>query len=144
MSDFLMIENGDGGELDISADGDIILNNTLYNAVYLSIFGGKAFYDVFDTEDTETDNDDIEAELKRPVTVPNLNNLASLAVSKLNWMINAGIVKNVDASANARIDKITELIITITRPDDVTEKYGINWDREQSELKRFGEIYGRV
>lgn len=142
--DFLMIENGDGGELDISADGDIILNNTLYNAVYLSIFGGKAFYDVFDAEDTETDNDDIEAELKRPVTVPNLNNLASLAVSKLNWMINAGIVKNVDASANARIDKITELIITITRPDDVTEKYGINWDREQSELKRFGEIYGRL
>lgn len=139
-----MIENGDGGELDISADGDIILNNTLYNAVYLSIFGGKAFYDVFDAEDTETDNDDIEAELKRPVTVPNLNNLASLAVSKLNWMINAGIVKNVDASANARIDKITELIITITRPDDVTEKYGINWDREQSELKRFGEIYGRL
>lgn len=142
--DFLMIENGDGGELDISTDGDIILNNTLYNAVYLSIFGGKAFYDVFDAEDTETDNDDIEAELKRPVTVPNLNNLASLAVSKLNWMINAGIVKNVDASANARIDKITELIITITRPDDVTEKYGINWDREQSELKRFGEIYGRL
>lgn len=139
-----MIENGDGGELDISADGDIILNNTLYNAVYLSIFGGKAFYDVFDAEDTETDNDDIEAELKRPVTVPNLNNLASLAVSKLNWMINAGIVKNVDASANARIDKITELIITITRPDDVTEKYGIIWDREQSELKRFGEIYGRL
>lgn len=139
-----MIENGDGGELDISADGDIILNNTLYNAVYLSIFGGKAFYDVFDAEDTETDNDDIEAELKRPVTVPNLNNLASLAVSKLNWMINAGIVKNVDASANARIDKITELIITITRPDDVTEKYGIIWDREQAELKRFGEIYGRL
>lgn len=139
-----MIENGDGGELDISADGDIILNNTLYNAVYLSIFGGKAFYDVFDAEDTETDNDDIEAELKRPVTVPNLNNLASLAVSKLNWMINAGIVKNVDASANARIDKITELIITITRPDDVTEKYGIIWDRESSELKRFGEIYGRL
>lgn len=144
MSDFLMIENGDGGELDISADGDIILNNTLYNAVYLSIFGGKAFYDVFDAEDTETDSDDIEAELKRPVTVPNLNNLASLAVSKLNWMINAGIVKNVDASANARIDKITELIITITRPDDVTEKYGIIWDREQAELKRFGEIYGRL
>ncbi|PWL79707.1 hypothetical protein DBY21_02890 [Candidatus Gastranaerophilales bacterium] len=144
MSDFLMIENGDGGELDISADGDIILNNTLYNAVYLSIFGGKAFYDVFDAEDTETDNDDIEAELKRPVTVPNLNNLASLAVSKLNWMINTGIVKNVDASANARIDKITEIIITITRPDDVTEKYGIIWDREQSELKRFGEIYGRL
>lgn len=139
-----MIENGDGGELDINTDGDIILNNTLYNAVYLSIFGGKAFYDVFDAEDTETDNDDIEAELKRPVTVPNLNNLASLAVSKLNWMINAGIVKNVDASANARIDKITELIITITRPDDVTEKYGIIWDREQAELKRFGEIYGRL
>lgn len=144
MSDFLMIDNGDGGELDISIDGDIILNNTLYNAAYLSLFGGKSFYDGFDIENAESESEDIEEELKKPVNIINLNNLASLAVSKLNWMINAGLVKSIDADANAKVDKITELIITITRPDDITEKYSFIWDREQAELKRFGEIYGRI
>ena len=144
MSDFLMIENGDGGELDINSDGDLVLNNTLYNAVYLSIFGGKAFYDEFDIDQAENNDDDIEAELSKPSTPDNLKNIASLAASKLGWLSNAGIIKNVDAEASVKTDKVTEIIITITRPDDVTEKYSLIWDKEQSELKRFGEIYGSV
>lgn len=142
--DFLMIENGDGGELDISADGDLVLNGTLYNAVYLSLFAGSAFYDEIDIENLEVQGDDIEQELRKPISVDNLNHLSGIATSKLNWMVTAGIVKNVDAEANAKGDKITELIITITRPDDDTEKYTLIWDQEQSELKQFGVIYGRL
>lgn len=139
-----MIENGDGGELDISADGDLVLNGTLYNAVYLSLFAGSAFYDEIDIENLEVQGDDIEQELRKPISVDNLNHLSGIATSKLNWMVTAGIVKNVDAEANAKGDKITELIITITRPDDDTEKYTLIWDQEQSELKQFGVIYGRL
>ena len=73
-----------------------------------------------------------------------MNNLSGIATSKLNWMVTAGLVKNVDAEANAKGDKITELIIIITRPDDDTEKYTLIWDQEQSELKQFGVIYGRL
>lgn len=142
--DFLMIENGDGGELDITADGDLVLNGTLYNAVYLSLFGGSAFYDEIDIENSEVKNEDIEQELRKPVSINNLNNLSVIATSKLNWMIATGLVKNVDAEANAKVDKITELIITVTRPDDVTEKYSLIWDQEQAELKQFGVIYGRL
>lgn len=142
--DFLMIENGDGGELDISADGDLVLNGTLYNAVYLSLFGGSAFYDEIDIENLEVQSDNIEQELRKPISVDNLNNLSGIATSKLNWMVTAGLVKNVDAEANAKGDKITELIIIITRPDDDTEKYTLIWDQEQSELKQFGVIYGRL
>lgn len=139
-----MIENGDGGELDISADGDLVLNGTLYNAVYLSLFGCSAFYDEIDIENLEVQSDNIEQELRKPISVDNLNNLSGIATSKLNWMVTAGLVKNVDAEANAKGDKITELIITITRPDDDTEKYTLIWDQEQSELKQFGVIYGRL
>ena len=114
------------------------------DAVYLSIFGGKAFYDEFDIDQAENNDDDIEAELSKPSTPDNLKNIASLAASKLGWLSNAGIIKNVDAEASVKTDKVTEIIITITRPDDVTEKYSLIWDKEQSELKRFGEIYGRV
>lgn len=142
--DFLIIENGDGGELDITADGDLVLNGTLYNAVYLSLFGGSAFYDEIDIENSEAKNEDIEQELRKPVSINNLNNLSGIATSKLNWMIATGLVKNVDAEANAKVDKITELIITVTRPDDVTEKYSLIWDQEQAELKQFGVIYGRL
>ncbi len=139
-----MIENGDGGELDINADGDLVLNSTLYNAVYLSLFGGLAFYDEIDIEDSEIENEDIEGELRKPVFVNNLNNLSGIAASKLNWMIAAGLVKNIEAEAKEKGNKITELIITLIRPDDATEKYTLLWDQEQSELKQFGVIYGRL
>ena len=142
--DFLMIENGDGGELDITDDGDLKLNYTLYNAVYLSLFGGKAFYDGIDIEGEDGDDVDIEAEFNKPATPDNLKNLAALISSKLNWMSNSGLIKTADATALTSLDKKTEVILTITQPDDTTEKYSIIWDCEKSELKHYGAIYGRI
>ena len=142
--DVLMIENGDGGELDVSSDGDLILNYTLYNAVYLSIFGGKAFYDVLDNETTDIENDDVEAEFNKPATPDNLKNLGAIIASKLDWMVTTELINSVDAVAVSGGNKTTEVVITITQPDSSVERYALVWDSEKSELKRFGEIYGRV
>ena len=142
--DVLMIENGDGGELDVSSDGDLILNYTLYNAVYLSIFGGKAFYDVLDNETTDIENDDVEAEFNKPATPDNLKNLGAIIASKLDWMVTTELINSVDAVAVSGGNKTTEVVITITQPDSSVERYALVWDSEMSELKRFGEIYGRV
>lgn len=139
-----MIENGDGGELDVSSDGDLILNYTLYNAVYLSIFGGKAFYDVLDNETTDIENDDVEAEFNKPATPDNLKNLGAIIASKLDWMVTTELINSVDAVAVSGGNKTTEVVITITQPDSSVERYALVWDSEKSELKRFGEIYGRV
>lgn len=139
-----MIENGDGGELDVSSDGDLILNYTLYNAVYLSIFGGKAFYDVLDNETTDIENDDVEAEFNMPATPDNLKNLGAIIASKLDWMVTTELINSVDAVAVSGGNKTTEVVITITQPDSSVERYALVWDSEKSELKRFGEIYGRV
>lgn len=139
-----MIENGDGGELDVSSDGDLILNYTLYNAVYLSIFGGKAFYDVLDNETTDIENDDVEAEFNKPATPDNLKNLGAIIASKLDWMVTTELISSVDAVAVSGGNKTTEVVITITQPDSSVERYALVWDSEKSELKRFGEIYGRV
>ena len=139
-----MIENGDGGELDVSSDGDLILNYTLYNAVYLSIFGGKAFYDVLDNETTDIENDDVEAEFNKPATPDNLKNLGAIIASKLDWMVTTELINSVDAVAVSGGNKTTEVVITITQPDSSVERYALVWDSEMSELKRFGEIYGRV
>lgn len=142
--DILMIENGDGGELDISSDGDLILNCTLYNAVYLSLFGGKVFYDVLDNDTFDIENDDVEAEFNKPATPDNLKNLGAIIASKLDWMVNSGLISSVDASAVSGGNKTTEVVLTITQPDGSVERYALVWDSEKSELKRFGEIYGRV
>lgn len=142
--DILMIENGDGGELDISSDGDLILNCTLYNAVYLSLFGGKAFYDVLDNDTFDIENDDVEAEFNKPATPDNLKNLGAIIASKLDWMVTTELISSVDAVAVSGGNKTTEVVITITQPDSSVERYALVWDSEKSELKRFGEIYGRV
>lgn len=142
--DILMIENGDGGELDVSSDGDLILNCTLYNAVYLSLFGGKVFYDVLDNDTFDIENDDVEAEFNKPATPDNLKNLGAIIASKLDWMVNSGLISSVDASAVSGENKTTKVVLTITQPDGSVERYALVWDSEKSELKRFGEIYGRV
>lgn len=139
-----MIENGDGGELDVSSDGDLILNCTLYNAVYLSLFGGKAFYDVLDNDTFDIENDDVESEFNKPATPDNLKNLGAIIASKLDWMVNSGLISSVDAAAVSGENKTTKVVLTITQPDGSVERYALVWDSEKSELKRFGEIYGRV
>lgn len=142
MSDFLIIENGDGGEIDISASGDIVLDGTFYSAIYLTLFGGKSFYSQFDVE--TSDNESIEIELNKPSNVDNLKNLANIINFKLNWLIDFGLAENIDTDVIADGDVLLKINITIKQPDGNLEKYGIIWDKEKSELKHFGEIYGRV
>lgn len=59
-------------------------------------------------------------------------------------MVNSGLISSVDAVAVSGGNKTTEVVITITQPDSSVERYALVWDSEKSELKRFGEIYGRV
>lgn len=141
--DFLMIENGDGGEVDVLSDGDIVIDRTYYTSIYLTLFGGKCFYKQFDM-DFPDDNESIEKELNKPTTQDNLKNLANMINFKLNWMVELGLAESIDTEALDGINSITKVNIAIVQPDGNTERYGIIWDREKSELKRYGEIYGRI
>ncbi len=141
--DFLMIENGDGGEIDTLPDGDIIIDGTYYTAVYLTLFCGNCFYKQLDMESAE-ENVSIEVELCKPSTQDNLKNLANIINYKLNWMIEQELAKNIEVNASAGQSSIIHIDIIITQPDGKSERFGIIWDKEKSELKRFGEIYGRV
>lgn len=141
--DFLMIENGDGGEIDISSNGDIVTDGTYYTAVYLSLFGGKSFYRQFDLESAE-DGESIEKELNKPIAPDNLKNLANIINFKLGWMVEQGLAESIDTEASGGKNSNIEVNIIIKQPDGSTQIYGIIWDKEKSELKRFGEIYGRV
>ena len=140
--DFLMIENGDGGELDIVPEGDLIVDETYYTAAYLSLFEGDTFYKKFHFQ--VNDNVNIETEFSKPATPDNLKNLSNIIILKLNWMIENGLAKNITADALPKENNITEVLISVVQPDNNVETFKIIWDRAKSELKRFGEIYERI
>ena len=76
--DFKLYEQGDGGELNIIG-GDIEPENTLSNSIYLSLFSGDVWYNVFEESDSLKTNDDIENLLKEfIVSTNNLRKLESL------------------------------------------------------------------
>lgn len=143
MSDLLMYECGDGGELGISG-GDLQLDNTFYSAMYLSLFEGRNFYNQLEDGFDESDTYDFETLLNSVSTEKDLKQIESVANLKLGWMIRDGLVAGVDTKAVFTANQIVSIDITTSQPDGSSEKYSLIWDQEKKLLSRFGEIYGRI
>ena len=73
--DILLMDNGDGAEVVLQA-GDLKGDGTLYTSVYLSLFGGDNFSNVF--EEYESDNE-FEESLNLPITKQNLKTVENKA-----------------------------------------------------------------
>ncbi len=143
MSDLLMYECGDGGELGISG-GDLQLDNTFYSAMYLSLFEGRNFYNQLEDGFDESDTYDFETLLNSVSTEKDLKQIESVANLKLGWLIRDGLVAGVDTKAVFTANQIVSIDITTSQPDGSSEKYSLIWDQEKKLLSRFGEIYGRI
>lgn len=144
MSDLLMLEHGDGGELALQ-NNDLVLDNTFYTAVYLALFEGKNYYNILKNDDDVNLNDeDFETALNCVINRKNLGHIESLANSLLNWMISEGLAQSIETQATGVDDGVTKVNITITEPDGNVGTYSILWDREKMLLKKFEVIYGGV
>ena len=137
MSDLLMLEHGDGGELALQ-NNDLVLDNTFYTAVYF-------YYNILKNDDDVNLNDeDFETALNCVINRKNLGHIESLANSLLNWMISEGLAQSIETQATGVDDGVTKVNITITEPDGNVGTYSILWDREKMLLKKFEVIYGGV
>lgn len=143
MSDLLMYECGDGGELGV-AGGDLLLDNTFYSSIYLSLFEGQNFYNQLEDGFDESDTFDFETLLNSVSTEKDLKQIESVANLKLNWMIRDGVVAGVETNAVFSGNQLVNIEIVTTQPDGGTENYSLIWDQEKKLLSRFGEIYGRI
>lgn len=131
-------ECGDGGDL-VQTDGfDLKTDGTLFSAIYISLFGGKAYYNLFDEDNTE--DIDFEEALRCEISVNNLNNIASIAAHKLQWLIDDGVCSNIETSATAGDIENTITVTVLTESDEKTTKYSLLWDRQKAELKSLKEI----
>lgn len=139
MSDIRIHECGDGGDLTITSGNDLQPEDTFFSVIYTSLFGGEAFYNIF--EENNTDDVDFEESLRCEVSIANLNNIANIASHKLQWMIDVGICSNIDTSATAgEVTNSITVKIVIHKPDGDVSRYDLLWDRQMAELKYFKEI----
>lgn len=141
MSDLLMIERGDGGELVLSAE-DLMLDETLFNPVYLSLFEGENYYSNLDTDTREHGSyTDYEKALNSTTSRVSMNQLESLTNEKLNWLVTKGIAETIETTVFCIEDALLDIDITITQPGGESEKYSILWDKQMEMLKKFEVLY---
>jgi phage gp46-like protein len=129
--DFKLAEYGDGAELNIIG-GDIEPEKGLSNAVYLSLFTGDNWYNIFEESKT-TDN--FETSLfGLLITTNNLKTIETLANEALNWLIEDNIAETIETRATTNSNGRINLRITITEPNNMTRKYAIIWKEQRLQL----------
>lgn len=132
--DFKIYEQGDGGELNIIG-GDIEPENTLSNSIYLSLFSGDVWYNIFEESDSLKTNDAVEQLLNEfIISTKNLRKLEALINESLNWLIEEGIIESIETSAMPSFESI-KISITIKEPNNTDKKYIIIWNNQKAILK---------
>jgi phage gp46-like protein len=129
--DFKLYEHGDGGELNLIG-GDIEPEKGLSNAIYLSLFAGDNWHNVFEESKT---TDDFETSLFNLLTATNnLKSIETLANEALNWLMEDGIAESIETRATASNNGHINLNITITEPNNTTRKYEVIWKNQRLQL----------
>jgi len=131
-----MIEQGDGGDF-VFVGGDIASDDTFFTAVYISLFGGDAFYNALVKNPT---NKEFEESLNCVITADNLKTIETKANAALAWMVSSGFASEILTSAYNSIGKIINIDITITEPDGVSRTFSLIWDNTNLSLKQFKEV----
>lgn len=129
--DVLLTDTGDGGEFTLSG-GDLNMCGTFYNAVYLSLLGGDAFYNVYETYEQ---NGDFEKALNLPITKTNLRNVETAAKQCLKWLLDEGAADSIEVKAYGNDTQKINIDITISEPNNVSYSYGLIWEEQRAVLK---------
>ena len=130
MTDFRVVENGDGGDLEISG-GDIKPDNTFYTSIYLSLFSGESFSNVYSDRPT---NNEFEKALNQVINDENLKAIEKEALDALDWMKEDGLIDELSCNAyQSGVNRVT-VEITTTQPGDVKDEFSFVWDAQRKEL----------
>ena len=119
--DLLLTDNGDGGEF-VLEGGDVKEDGTFSTALYVSLFGGDNYYNVF--EEYQSDNSFEEA-LNQPITALNLQNVERTAKKLLDWFLQEGLASDITVKASGNINEKINVQITITEPDETSSSYAV-------------------
>jgi phage gp46-like protein len=129
--ELLFQDKGDGGEFTLQG-GDLAQDDTFYTAVYLSLFNGDCFYNIF----TQYKSDgEFEELLSLPLTTATLKKVETAGHNALKWIIAEEIAKSVAVFAFGDIEEKINVEITITEPDRNLRNYSITWQNQKAVLR---------
>jgi len=122
---------GDGGAI-TSSGGDIDQDSGFLTAIYVSLFGGDCYYNIYsDYPQDKSFEDAIQA----PITVSNLKNAETAASNLLKWMLDEGVIEALDVRAYGNGDNKMNVDITTTEPGGNVRIFGVIWQNEKAILK---------
>ena len=129
--DILLQDKGDGAEV-VLEGGDLKGDGTLYNSVYLSLFGGDCFFNVYEEQEF---NREFEEALNLPITVANLKTIETKANESLKWMIEKNIAYSIECYAYGNQKDQIEVEITIKELSGNISYYAIVWENQKRILR---------
>ncbi len=128
--DVLLQDYGNGAEV-VLEGGDLKGDGTLYNAVYLSLFAGDNFSNVFETYES---NKEFEESLNLPITTANLKTVETKAKNCLKWMLDEYVAKSIECYAYGNNDDKIEIEITIKESSGNDSLFALVWENQKRKL----------
>lgn len=129
--EILLNDRGDGAEFNL-LNGDLQSDDTFFTALYVSLFGGDCFSNVY--EKYKQDGS-FEESLNLTITSTNLKTVQAEAKKALKWLIEEDIAESVDVFAYGNISEKINVDITITEPSGESYQYSVYWDNGRPLLK---------
>ena len=127
LSDF-----GDGGAI-TSFGGDIAQDDTNLTSIYLSLFNGDCFYNIYTDYPSDKSFEDA---INAPVNRQNLKNAETAAYNLLQWMIEKNVVESIDVKAYGGENNKINVDITTIDTENNNQLYSVGWQNEKPILKK--------
>jgi phage gp46-like protein len=136
MSDPDMTMEGNGGDVVLGADGDLVLGNGLTTAAILSMFGSNADDNglpsgdanqywgnsVFPVEATKLRGETQQLLTGLPVTTSNLLLVSDAVVRDLAWFVSEGLAKEYAVQVDLVTPKRIRITVDFVLQDDQVER----------------------
>lgn len=122
----------DGGIIEIHG-GNPVMDETLRNAVYISLFTAPGWYG--NELNPVALGPGIEGAVRGNIGTKSLSDVEEAARQSLSWLKAKGYASSVDVKAFVKSLSLIELHITITEPDGSSSKllFGLPWEKLKEE-----------
>lgn len=129
--DFKLNDYGDGGELSL-AGGDIVTDNGLGTAIYLSLCSGDNWYNIYTDQASDRTRDAFLELLHQPITKHHLQQIETVVQEALQWLITDGLIQELKVTAQYSTIR-EQLLINITTLENnkFQQQYTLSWQQQQ-------------
>lgn len=133
--DFKLNDYGDGGELSL-AGGDIVTDNGLGTAIYLSLCSGDNWYNIYTDQASDKTSDAFLELLHQPISKHHLQQIETVVQEALQWLITDRLIQELKVTAkySALREQLLLNIYTI-EANSLQQQYILSWQQQQLTLQ---------